>query len=411
MTLLRTVKKALNKIPASTRLVVGVSGGADSVALAFLLKKLGRKIVIAHLNHGLRGKESDADEALVKRLAEQWKVPCVTQKIDPETIGPGNRENQLRQIRYGFLENVRQRHKAAFIAVAHHRDDQIETILMHMARGAGLRGIRGMSLVQNHILRPLLGVPKHDLADLLRKERIPFRTDVTNFDLNLKRNYFRHVLIPELKAEWPQLETDLLALAELAKKETEKREREAKQWIKKQVTDHTFSRQAFLKLGDHAQSEVLFTLAGREDLYRKAVEELKSLIHKGATGKQKKFGPWIFRVEYDEVLLHPKKPPEFLPDKPQPILGKIQWGEWTLSSRGAKGLYARPWKPGDRFSPSGMHGTKKIQDLFVDLKIPKSERHRIPIITDREKRILAVGNLRVARNAGFLKKYLRIERK
>jgi tRNA(Ile)-lysidine synthase len=410
MTLLRTVKKALGKLPTSKKLVVGVSGGADSVALAFLLKNLGYKIVIAHLNHGLRGKESDADETLVKKLAKQWGVPCMTKKIDEQSLGSGNRENRLRQLRYEFLEKARQHHKAAFVAVAHHRDDQIETILMHMARGAGLRGIRGMSPVQSYVIRPLLDIPKQDLIDLLHKERIPFRTDQSNFDLDLRRNHFRHILVPELKAEWPSLETDLLALADLARKEAQKMEEKAKQWVKKHVADHSFSRKAFLELGDEIQSEVLFEIAGREDLYRRALEELKSLIHKGTTGKQKKFGPWIFRIQYNEILLQPKKPPEFLPDKLQPILGKSQWGEWILTNRGAKGLYVRSWKPGDRFKPSGMQGSKKLQDLFTDLKIPKSERHRIPIITDQEKRILAVGNLRVARNAGYLKRFLLIRK-
>jgi len=140
------------------------------------------------------------------------------------------------------------------------------------------------------------------------------------------------------------------------------------------------------------------------------VEAVKSMILKGITGKQKKLGPWVFRIEYGQVHLLPRKAPSLLPDKPQPLLGKIQWGEWTLTSQGAKGLFVRSWKPGDRMKPAGMQGSKKLQDLFTDLKIPKAERHRIPIITDREKRILAVGNLRVARNAGYLKKYLKIEK-
>jgi tRNA(Ile)-lysidine synthase len=410
MKLLQTVKKTLDGLPTPKRLVVGVSGGADSVALALLLRKLGYSIVIAHLNHGLRGTESDADEAFVRQLAKRWKVPFATQKIDAVRLGAGNLENKLRQIRYGFLEKTRQRHKADFVAVAHHRDDQIETILMHLARGSGLRGLRGMSLVQDRVVRPLLNIPKRDLTDFLKREKTSFRTDRSNFDNSFRRNHFRHQIIPALRADWATMEKDLIAMATFAQEATKKTEAEAKRWIEKRIADHTFTRDAFLALSDDTQSEVLFELSGREDVYRKAVEEVKSLIRKGITGKQKKLGPWIFRTEYGQVNLCPRKASDFLPDKPLPILGKTQWGEWTLTSRGAKGLFVRSWKPGDRMKPAGMQGTKKLQDLFTDLKVPKAERHRIPIITDKEKRILAVGNLRVARNAGYLKTHLRIQK-
>ncbi len=409
--LLNTVKKALGKLPPFKKVVVGVSGGADSVGLAFLLKKLGYPIVVAHVNHGLRGAESDADEALVRQLAKQWRVHCVVKKINLGKLKPGNRENELRLIRYCFFEKVRKDHKAQFIAVAHHLDDQIETILMHMARGAGLRGIRGMNSIQGHIIRPLLGIPKQALVDLLNCEKIPFRTDDSNFDTHLRRNHFRHQIIPALKSEWPTLEADLLEFSNFAQAETEKKEKIAKIWINKNIAGNAFDRKDYLKLQDDIQSEILFELVGREDLYRKAVEEVKTLVRKGITGKQKKLGARIFKVQYDQILLSRGGAPNFLPDKPEPITKNTQWGEWNLRNRGAKGLYVRSWKPGDRLKPAGMKGSKKLQDLFVDLKIPKAERHQIPIITDSEKRILAVGNLRFARNAGYLKKYLKIERK
>ncbi len=410
MTLLDKAKKALGKIPPFKKAVVGVSGGADSVALAFLLRELGISIVVAHLNHGLRGAESDADEALVRQLAKQWKVPCVVEKIDLGKLKTGNRENELRLLRYEFLEKTRSKNKAQFIAVAHHRDDQIETILMHMARGAWLRGIRGMGPIQGRVIRPLLGIPKKELVNHLNKKRIPYRTDQSNFDVSLRRNRFRHEIIPSLRSEWPRLEKDLLEFAAFAQTETENRGKATKQWIAKNVFDNAFDRKAYLKLEDDLQSEILFELAGREDLYRKAIEEAKTLIRKGITGKQKKLGATILKIQYGRIALCQSPLPSFVSDQPEPITETTRWGDWSLKNLGAKGLFVRPWKPGDRLKPAGMQGSKKLQDLFTDLKIPKSERHRIPIITDSEKRILAVGNLRVARNAGYLKKYLKIEK-
>jgi tRNA(Ile)-lysidine synthase len=410
MTLLDNLKKALGKLPPFKRVVVGVSGGADSVALAFLLKELGYSIVVAHMNHGLRGTESDADETLTRQLAKQWKVPCVVEKIDPRQLKTGNRENELRLLRYEFLEKARLGQKAQFIAVAHHRDDQIETILMHMARGAGLRGIRGMGLIQDRVIRPLLGIPKKELTSYLNKKNIPYRTDQSNFDVNFRRNRFRHQTIPAIRSGWPTFEKDLLAFATFAQTETDKTEKAARQWIAKNISDNTFDRKAYLKLEDDLQSEILFGLVGREDLYRKTIEEAKTLIRKGITGKQKKLGTATLKVQYGRIVLCQSTPPSFVSDQPEPITENTRWGDWSLQNLGAKGLFVRSWKPGDRLKPAGMKGSKKLQDLFTDLKIPKTERHRTPIITDSEKRILAVGNLRVARNAGYLKKYLKIEK-
>ena len=161
MTITNEIQKSLQSLPPFKKVVVGVSGGGDSVALAHILMKLGYDVTIAHLNHGLRGKESDADEKFVTKLAEKWDVPCVTHKIRLQD--KGNMENNARLIRYAFLEKVRQAKKAKFIAVAHHLDDQIETILMHMQRGAGLRGLCGMKIQNGSIIRPLLDVKKKDL--------------------------------------------------------------------------------------------------------------------------------------------------------------------------------------------------------------------------------------------------------
>jgi tRNA(Ile)-lysidine synthase len=406
--LIESVKRSLSKLPPFKKGVVGVSGGADSVALAYVLNKLGYEVVIAHLNHGLRGEASDADEALVKALAKQWKVPFESRRIEGSKAEKGNRENRLRQVRYGFLEKIRQRHKADVVAVAHHRDDQVETILMHLSRGAGLRGIRGMLPMEGHLIRPLLGVPKSELVAFLEKEGIPFRTDESNFDLSLRRNHFRHRIIPVLRKEWPTLERDLVALAEWARRETAEVESSARRWIGQNKVRDRFACRSFLGLPDPVQSEVLFQLIGRQDVYRKSIEQAKALVKKGVTGKRKKLGSWVFQVQYGHVVLHRKKAPEFVPDRPVPIEGRTQWGNWELENRGARGLFVRSWKPGDRFQPSGMRGSKKLQDFFVDLKIPKSERHRTPIIVDEKNRILAISTLRVARNAGYLKKVLRI---
>ncbi|MBN2096816.1 tRNA lysidine(34) synthetase TilS [Candidatus Peregrinibacteria bacterium] len=406
--MLKTIQKTLATLPPFRKVVVGVSGGADSVALAHILIQLKYNVTIAHLNHGLRGKESDADEAFVEHLAKKWKVPCVTHKI--QLSAKGNTENSARLIRYAFLEKVRIAEKAEFIAIAHHLDDQIETILMHMQRGAGLRGLCGMQLKNGNVIRPLLGLRKKELEAYLKKEKVGFRTDASNFDQRFRRNLFRHRIIPELRKKYKDLDKKLLRLSAAAQKRLETIEKKAAEWMRKNVTDFGFGRLEFLKLSDAVQSEVLFQIIGYRDVYRKSIEKIKALIKKGITGKQKQIGPLTFKNQYDRITFFrgfkaPKSP------KPVRLTAKeIRWGKWALKYDGNEALFARPWQKGDRFKPAGMRGSKKLQDFFVDRKIPKSERHQIPIITDKTDRIVSVAHFRVAKDAVHLKQCLKISR-
>lgn len=405
------IKKTLTTLPPFKKVIVGVSGGADSVALACILRELGYDVIIAHLNHSLRGKESDGDEKFVKNLAQKWKTPFVTCKIKiPKN---GNLEDTARKIRYQFLEKVRQAQKAEFIAVAHHADDQIETILMHIKRGAGLRGMCGMRLRSDKIIRPLLNVKKADLINYLDVQKLAYRTDKTNFDLNFERNFIRHVVIPELQKKDRNFEKKLLSLSLLAQKKLYKIEKTAKNWIRKNVINQTFDATAFRGLPDDEQSEVILELVGHQDIYSKHIQEVKELIRKGSSGKQKKIGNFIFSVQYEKIIFlycrdvpwHVSKP------KKQKLSKKtIKWGNYKISYIGNDVIYVRQWQPGDKFQPMGMRGTKKLQDFFVDQKIPKNEREYIPIIVDEKNQILAVGDMRFSDRGRALTKLIKISR-
>ncbi|MBU1018208.1 tRNA lysidine(34) synthetase TilS [Patescibacteria group bacterium] len=406
--MLKTVQKTLAAFPPFKKVIVGVSGGADSVALAHILIQLKYDVTIAHLNHGLREKESDTDEKFVKDLSKKWKRPCVTHKI--QLSDKGNTENSARLVRYAFLEKVRQAEKAEFIAVAHHQDDQIETILMHMQRGAGLRGLCGMKNQNGLIIRPLLGVKKKDLEAYLKKEKIDFRTDSSNFDRRFRRNLFRHQIIPELKKKHKDLDRQLLQMSAVAQKRLQEIEKQSADWIRTNVMDSEFGRLEFLKLSDVLQAEILFQLIGYRDVYRQSLEKIKALIKKGVTGKQKQIGPVTFYTQYDRVSFYKGfKAPEN-PGRVKLTVREVRWGKWVLKHKGKETLFVRAWQKGDRFKPAGMGGSKKLQDFFVDQKIPKSERHQLPIIVDGKDRILSIANFRVAENATHLKQCLRINK-
>ncbi|MEI8374735.1 MAG: tRNA lysidine(34) synthetase TilS [Planctomycetota bacterium] len=206
--------------------LVAVSGGGDSVALlrglaALKLPGEGR-LIAAHVNHKLRGADSDADQAFVQQLCRQVELACevATVTVDP-TAGSQGIEATARRVRYAAMEEMAGRLGARFVVTAHTADDQAETILHRILRGTGIRGLSGMSrsrrLGPATLLRPLLGTARAELAAYLRDRQQPFRTDVSNYDVRFTRNRIRKELLPRLAAHYnPTIVDALLRLGELA---------------------------------------------------------------------------------------------------------------------------------------------------------------------------------------------------
>lgn len=188
-------------MPLPERLLIGLSGGADSVALAYLLlDKRARQeteLCAVHVNHGLRGAESDADEAFVRDLCQRWQLPLLVYQAQPQQ-NPG--EDWARQVRYGFYRQAMAQFQASHIALAHHRDDQAETFLLHLLRGAGLTGLSGMApeseVLGVRVIRPLLAYSRQELQTLLLQAGVPWREDGSNQDRRYLRNAVRHDLLP-----------------------------------------------------------------------------------------------------------------------------------------------------------------------------------------------------------------------
>ena len=196
--------------------VVGLSGGADSVALFLVLLRLGYHVEAAHCNFHLRGAESDRDAAFVTDLCARYGVPL--HRADFETarsarLAGVSIEMQARDERYAFFESVRRQTGAVAIAVAHHRDDNVETLLLNLVRGAGLRGLHGMAWRNGHVVRPMLGVTRSDVENFLRAEGETFVTDSTNTDTAIRRNLIRHEVLPLLRRLNPSVDATLDATA------------------------------------------------------------------------------------------------------------------------------------------------------------------------------------------------------
>ncbi|GHT49755.1 tRNA(Ile)-lysidine synthase [Bacteroidia bacterium] len=195
------------------KIIVGVSGGADSVALLYILQRLGYNVVAAHCNFHLRGDEADGDEQLAQQLATDWNIPYHKADFDTCQIATQRGisiEMAARELRYTWFEELRQRLDAEAIAVAHHEDDNIETVLLNLIRGTGIKGLTGIAPKVGHIIRPLLGVSKAEILQFCEEKSLPYRTDSSNLQDTFARNKIRLNLLPLLQTINPAVRTALL---------------------------------------------------------------------------------------------------------------------------------------------------------------------------------------------------------
>lgn len=206
--LIKTIQNAanLNNLwERDSKIVIGISGGPDSVCLLDILIKIKEKsaleLHVVHVNYGLRGKDSDRDEEAVEELARKHQLGLSVLKIEKLKKNEITEEN-LRNIRYNFFEEIRKELNYDLIAVAHNQDDQVETFLIHLIRGAGLKGLSGMKYRSNKLVRPLLGIPRKEILEYLKNNKLKYRTDKTNKTEMFFRNKVRNILIPQLEKKF-----------------------------------------------------------------------------------------------------------------------------------------------------------------------------------------------------------------
>lgn len=222
------VKEALNQYCRLDRhrdIVVGVSGGPDSLCLLHILHRLGYRVIVCHIDHGLRAEAGD-EAAFVQTFSENLSIPFFVERSDVRVIAQENRqsiEEAAREVRYQYLFRQAKDHDAQAVAVGHNADDQVETVLMHLLRGSGLSGLRGMQYVTQPttwsdripLVRPLLGVWRAEIADYCESEHLNPVFDLSNLDQTIHRNRIRHELIPRLETYNPRIKQILLRTAQI----------------------------------------------------------------------------------------------------------------------------------------------------------------------------------------------------
>lgn len=430
--------------PPGTRLVVAVSGGADSVALTFLLLELRDSLQfeiagLAHLNHGLRGRAAAADEAFCRRLAATLDLPLTIgrARVRETACREGlSLEEAGRIERYAFLERTRVARRADRVAVGHTRDDQAETLLLNLIRGAGTRGLRGMLPRAGHVIRPLIDTAHGDLVRYLRSRHLPFREDATNRDVAFLRNRVRHRLIPYLRRSFSRGISDVLArTAAIAREETMFLEAAAdRRWprvaevssegvaldVRRLLAEPLALRR---RLGHRALEvcaggrfvgfdhvEALLALAAAspgtartQDLPGQRLERcgnrlilrpadaVPNRLRRAIRGRRRLPVPGAVAVPEAGVLISAREQIWRPRDVVRAARGRAPTRMAVVdAAMVADGLWIRGRRPGDRLRPYGLAGHKSIQDLFVDRKVPRAERDATPLVVDSSDRIVWV---------------------
>jgi len=429
----------------NTTLVVGSSGGPDSSALMYGLYRLreahGISLHVAHLNHNFRGQEAEDDAAFVSEMAQEQGLPVTVAKEDPHEYqrvrGISSFEQGAREMRYAFLARVARKAGARAVTVGHTSDDLAETVILHVLRGSGLYGLRGMLEVSDwpwpvttaelKLFRPLLDVTKAQTADYCHEIGRSYREDSGNYMWRFTRNRVRQDLMPKLAEDYnPQVRNALVRLARTAAEELDFVEQELdKAWSGIAVESNgevRFSRFALSGLHPLLQRLALrrayVLVTGDATRLREshlvAMEDLAAGNRVGRTLDLP--AGVVIRQEYKELALarglevdcpYPDLRGEYPVELPAetgvdmvcrvgPWLVEMHTGNanqppdwartqdgWTaclLRSAIAPEVVVRAWRPGDRIQPLGMEGHKKLQDLFTDLKVPRSWRERVPIL-------------------------------
>lgn len=427
--MMNEVKKSINKyklLSKGDKVVVAVSGGPDSVVLLHVLKSLIKEydllLSICHLNHQLRGKAADEDANFVKALGEKWGIDTYIFSEDVAAFSKLHKmsfEEGARELRYKCFEKVMKDTRSNKLAVGQNKNDQTETFFMRLFRGAGLEGLTSIKFKRDHIIRPLLGVDRLSIEAYLLEHGLAFRTDLTNEETLYMRNKIRNEMLPYIKETFNDniidqvYTTSLLLQDDLDFIENE---------VDKYYEGLRFDGSAFqvkLDAFDDIHPSILSRLI-RKMIFKLLnslkgvsyghVQSVMALLEESKHGNVYRIKEKLcFEISYDTLWVYvikkqkPLKKTKFEVDKTfhwssqslkalrEPCLNKEK-NVITIDKDCIQGdLFVRTRQAGDRFSPLGMKGSKKLSDYLIDLKIPAFKRDEILLLCDEEEIIWVVG--------------------
>ncbi len=415
------VRKLLSEwgIGPASRLLVAISGGLDSVVLSYLLHRLGYKLQLAHVNYHLRGEESNQDEQFVWQFADFHQIPLQVFDRPVEAAERRGRSVQelAREIRYSWLATLLDTLKFDFYVTGHQADDQAETLLMQLGRGAGLTGLGSMPAKTSQHLRPLLGYTRTELEAYANRQGLRWVDDSSNAADYYLRNRFRQRILPVLKAEIPGIVPAIVRSAEHLQ--------EARLWLEKSWWPVVSGLTEAQANGWLIRLEAPLTHPDAATLWHMLLHRLElpmSLLPgcMGLRDKQKgrKFetGYWRIIREQDAIRI------QAIENRMHAELLEIEspgaycWGSGRLTVTEEQGyrisqhneeayfdialltrpLLLRHWESGDQLQPFGLNGHKKVSDLYTDAHIGTAERQNFPVLCSAEEVIWVAGVRRSA---------------
>jgi len=440
-------EKLTDLVSSGDKIVVGVSGGVDSIALLHVLhlfsKTKNYELVVAHINHMARGGESYVDADFVKDAAENLGLRFFLKEIDVEDKKAQFKKSfqeTARLIRYQFFDETLKAVGGNKIALGHSADDRVETILMNIIRGSGLKGLVGIPQVRGNIIRPFWEIYRKELASYLKVSKIPFRNDLSNNDRKYLRNRIRHELIPCLETYNPNIKIKLQEMSEIVGEDDALLSQMTRDIFSKKILGaEENEKNIYWKIDEFLSHPVsLRQRLVRETFCRIAgnmlhitahhVREVNDLFNFPKVGKTLNI-PRNIKVtcSYDSVVFQQtmENPRENISEKesfPTPILipgfTELTEGQIRVETQILEGnreysslnpnmqafldlektgfiIKARFFRSGDRFRPLGVLGNKKLKSFFIDSKIPRHVRHKIPILTNDKDDIIWVYGQRI----------------
>ena len=426
-------------IKENDNIILGLSGGPDSMVLLHILlyvrERISFNLVVAHINHGVRGEEALKDEKFTEKVAKELGLDFFSTKADMVGLAKEkniSEEEAGREIRYGFFRELIKELGHGKIAVAHNRNDQAETLLMRIMRGTGIDGLAGMSFKSDDIIRPILDINRWEIEKYVEDNSIETVVDKTNLETIYSRNKVRLELIPYIKENFnPNIIDTLFRLSENAKLDSgflEECSGKVYKSISKEKSASVVMKSDLFMEEDKAVKNriirkaiynLIHTLQGIEEVH---ISSVVDLFNKGETGKRIDLpNNLLTKVSYNNLIIEKninEDMAEVCENKEETILkiGQNYLEEYNLEinlkiidrkyinfknvSSNVKffdydimneEIWIRTRNPGDRFAPIGMKGRKKIKDYFIDEKIPRDLRDEIPLLMCGENIIWVIG--------------------
>jgi tRNA(Ile)-lysidine synthase len=427
-----TAVKKYSMLSGGEKILTALSGGPDSVCLLYVLYNMKDKFALdlhaIYIDHGLRPGETDMETAFCQNMCEKLSIPFVTRSVDVKTHARGQKMNvqeAARQLRYKVFDEVSHEIGAGKIALGHTADDQAETLLMRLFRGSGPTGLSGIPPVRKNIIRPLIEIERKEIEKFLDDRKIDFIIDSSNKKKDYLRNKIRLSLIPMLREFNPDIIRTLSKTASIFRDEEKYFEILATKTLMKLISRKTDSHVELFLIPFESMETVLIRRVlrriidetkGLRGISFVHIEDIIGLIKRGKPGDRIYLPKGIRVIKEYSILQLTSEPPAILNTYNLTIPGETVLKEAGVlinasiaEARDASAsghlaysalfdadkltlpLTARPRENGDFFFPSGFGKRKKIQDFFVDEKVARDERGKIPIITSGEDIIWVLG--------------------